>query len=105
MNVVKSISYDNTDIHCHNMPDSAIIILCVTSLTNVRKSNRNFVVSLRLESVQTIDNLRVHGIKMQDNGDVDVQLLLCQRQNGAKNGSANHVVIQKNCMEMKLLLL
>ena len=44
MNVAKCISYDNTDIHFHNMQDSAIIILCVTSMTNVRKSNRNFVV-------------------------------------------------------------
>ena len=44
MNVVKSISYDNTDIQFHNISDSAIINLCVTLMTNVIKSNKNFVV-------------------------------------------------------------
>ena len=44
--VAKCVSYDNTDVSFHNMQDSAIIISCVTSLANVRKSNRNFVVAL-----------------------------------------------------------
>ena len=43
-NMAKYDSYDIFDIYFYNIPDSSIIITSVTSMANLTKSHKNFVV-------------------------------------------------------------